>query len=321
MIDHEDQELFRRSLRSALESCSGTALDKELNELGWHDALSVDPRTAVSLFFELQGATHNHSSAAGAVLAYALGLDAWPTMPVVLPPLDQWRAPGRTVRGELAVRGLLTAAPVEGADIVVVTSIDEREVALEIATGDLTLRPVHGMDPGLGLVEVTGDGLPFSTGGELGPGRWPAAVGLARRALGHELVGAARAMLELGRQHALQRIQFGRPIGTFQAIRHRLADSLVAIEAADAALDSAWESPSPQATAMAKAQAGRSARTVARHCQQVMAGVGFTTEHDLHLYIRRTLVLDELFGAARTLTRNLGGELLATRQLPPLPPL
>ena len=107
----------------------------------------------------------------------------------------------------------------------------------------------------------------------------------------------------------------------FQAVRHRLADTLVAVEAADAALDAAWEDASPQAAAMAKALAGRGARTAARHCQQVLAGIGFTTEHDLHRYLRRVLLLDQLVGAGRTLTADLGHELLASRQLPPLPPL
>ena len=139
--------------------------------------------------------------------------------------------------------------------------------------------------------------------------------------VGHELVGAARAMLELARAHALDRIQFGQPIGRFQAVRHRLADTLVAVEAADAALDAAWEDPSPPAAAMAKALAGRGARTAARHAQQVLAGIGFTTEHDLHRYVRRVLVLDQLVGAGRALTTDLGHQLLASRQLPPLPPL
>ena len=70
---------------------------------------------------------------------------------------------------------------------------------------------------------------------------------------------------------------------------------------------------------MAKALAGRGARTAARHCQQVLAGIGFTTEHRFHHYVRRVLVLDQLFGAGRSLTRGLGRELLATRSLPPLP--
>ena len=97
-------------------------------------------------------------------------------------------------------------------------------------------------------------------------------------------------------------MQFDRPIAGFQAVRHRLADSLVAIEAADAAAHAAGDDGSPLTAALAKAVAGRSARTVARHAQQVLAGIGFTTEHPLHLYVRRALVLDHLLGDARSLT-------------------
>jgi alkylation response protein AidB-like acyl-CoA dehydrogenase len=150
---------------------------------------------------------------------------------------------------------------------------------------------------------------------------WEAAIALAQLAVGHELVGASRTMLELAREHALERIQFGRPIATFQAIRHRLADSLVAIEAAEGVLDAAWLDQSRQTAAMAKAVAGRGARTAARHCQQVLAGMGFTTEHPLHRYVRRVLVLDQLLGSGKTLTRELGNAVIASRTLPPLPPL
>ena len=53
----------------------------------------------------------------------------------------------------------------------------------------------------------------------------------------------------------------------------------------------------------------------------MLAGIGFTTEHALHRYVRRVLVLDQLFGASRTLTSELGAELLATRRLPAFAPL
>jgi hypothetical protein len=178
-----------------------------------------------------------------------------------------------------------------------------------------TVRPVAGIDPSLEMVEVTGD-LRASPSCA-----WPAAVAAGQLALAHELVGASRAMLQLARDHAVERIQFGRPIAAFQAVRHRLAESLVAIEAADAALDAAWDVESERNAAMAKAVAGRSARTVARHCQQVLAGIGFTTEHPFHRYLRRSLVLDGLLGDARTLTAELGEQLLKTRQLPPPLPL
>jgi len=67
---------------------------------------------------------------------------------------------------------------------------------------------------------------------------------------------------------------------------------------------------------MAKAFAGRSARTVARHCQQVLAGIGFTTEHPLHLSVRRAIVLDQLLGAGTALTRALGTHILSSATLP-----
>ena len=152
-------------------------------------------------------------------------------------------------------------------------------------------------------------------------GTWADAVAAGQRALAHELVGASRAMLELARTHALERIQFDRPIAQFQAVRHRLAESLVAIESAAGVADSAWDDGTPLAAAVAKAVAGRSARLVAKHCQQVLAGIGFTTEHPFHGFMRRALVLDRILGDTGSLTRAMGEELLRTRQLPPMLPL
>ena len=72
---------------------------------------------------------------------------------------------------------------------------------------------------------------------------------------------------------------------------------------------------------MAKAFAGRAARTVARHCQQVLAGIGFTTEHPFHRYVRRTIVLDQLLGAGTVAHGRLGADVLAAAALPPVLPL
>ena len=93
-------------------------------------------------------------------------------------------------------------------------------------------------------------------------------------------------------------MQFGRPIASFQAVRHRLADALVAVEALDATLDAAADEPDRVTAALAKATAGRTARTVAAHCQQVLAGIGFTTDHPFHRFLKRTMVLEGLFGSA-----------------------
>ena len=140
----------------------------------------------------------------------------------------------------------------------------------------------------------------------------------ARRALGWWLVGSARAMLALARQHALDRVQFGRPISAFQAIRHRLAETLVAIEGAEATL-SLPGADNPDLTALlAKAAAGKAALTAARHCQQVLGGIGFTAEHDLHHHVKRVLVLDGLMGSSRELTRKAGAGLRARGSAPRL---
>ncbi|UXA09556.1 acyl-CoA dehydrogenase [Mycobacterium sp. SMC-2] len=138
----------------------------------------------------------------------------------------------------------------------------------------------------------------------------PAALDAGRRALGWWLVGASRAMLTLGRQHALDRVQFGRHISSFQAIRHRLAETLVAIEGAEATLHVAAQSDDGLASLLAKAAAGQAALTTARHCQQVLGGIGFTAEHPLHHHVKRSLLLDGLLGNARELTREAGKSLV-----------
>jgi alkylation response protein AidB-like acyl-CoA dehydrogenase len=139
-----------------------------------------------------------------------------------------------------------------------------------------------------------------------------AVLSVGRQALGWWLVGTSRAMLSLARQHAVDRVQFGRPIASFQAVRHRLAETLVAIEGAEAALDATDESDDFEfACLLGKAAAGQAALTAARHCQQVLGGIGFTAEHQLHHHVKRALVLDGLLGSARELTREAGATLRA----------
>ncbi|OBA64967.1 acyl-CoA dehydrogenase [Mycobacterium sp. 1100029.7] len=147
-----------------------------------------------------------------------------------------------------------------------------------------------------------------------------AGLAVGRQALGWWLVGASHAMLTLARQHALDRVQFGRHISSFQAIRHRLAETLVAIEGAEATLQAAAAGPDDPglASLLAKAAAGLAAQTAARHCQQVLGGIGFTAEHALHRHIKRTLILDSLLGSTRELTGQAGAALRAKGSAPRL---
>lgn len=139
----------------------------------------------------------------------------------------------------------------------------------------------------------------------------PVPLAAGRHALGWWLVGASRAMLSLARKHALDRVQFGKPVASFQAIRHRLAETLVAVEGAEATLLASAAEPDELSFLLAKAAAGQAALTAARHCQQVLGGIGFTAEHELHHHIKRVLVLEGMLGSSRELTREAGAALRA----------
>jgi hypothetical protein len=165
-----------------------------------------------------------------------------------------------------------------------------------------------------GTSETTLGGLPLRREEE----GYPIRVAEARIATGWWLVGSARAMLSLARQHALDRVQFGKPIASFQAVRHRLAETLVAIEGAEATLALPGVDNPDLTALLAKAAAGKAALTAAKHCQQVLGGIGFTAEHELHNHVKRTLVLDGLLGSSKELTRRAGAGLRARGSAPRL---
>lgn len=313
-MDRDDLELFATSIGQATERRRGTDLDAELSAVGWHDALDDDPHAAIATLFELQGRHTATSAALDHVFLHGLGLDRRADTTPVWPAFDEWTPPGSLTRAGVAVRGLAGASMRTARRALVVAEADGKFVALSIDVGELDLNPRRGVDEGAGLIEVTAAGV--RTDGEAEPIPWDDALALCQLAVAHELQGASRTMLELARTHALERVQFGRTIGSFQAVRHRLAETLIAIETAEAMLDAAWADRTSVNASMAKALAGRNARTVARHCQQVLAGIGFTTEHPFHESLRRVLVLDHLFGGSRGLTKELGTSILRTRRLP-----
>ncbi|GLW00114.1 acyl-CoA dehydrogenase family protein [Streptomyces lavendulae] len=124
-------------------------------------------------------------------------------------------------------------------------------------------------------------------------GRTAAAV------LAAEAVGAADWALARTVEHVCRREQFGRAIGSFQAVKHRLADLYVQIQAArSAAYYAAWD---PDQGALALAQALEALRATAGEAVQLHGGIGFTWEHDAHLYFKRAAADDLLFGPVHRL--------------------
>jgi alkylation response protein AidB-like acyl-CoA dehydrogenase len=118
-----------------------------------------------------------------------------------------------------------------------------------------------------------------------------------------EQVGGAQRCLDMAVEYAKLRVQFGRPIGSFQAIKHKCADMLVEVESARSAayyaIDVAAEGPSgelPSAAALAKAYCSEAYTHTAKENIQVHGGIGFTWEHDAHLYLRRAKSSELLFG-------------------------
>jgi alkylation response protein AidB-like acyl-CoA dehydrogenase len=147
---------------------------------------------------------------------------------------------------------------------------------------------------------------------------WTDAVAWGRLALAWELIGGATVALKAATAYAETRIQFGRPIGTFQAVQHRLAETLVAIEAAEAVVELPKESVNPLVATMAKALAGQAYAVTAKNCLQVFGAIGFTADHPFDGYLRRGGCLDRMLGSSAALTNEVGHRLLRLKSVPSL---
>jgi alkylation response protein AidB-like acyl-CoA dehydrogenase len=182
--------------------------------------------------------------------------------------------------------------------------------AFVVPQADVGVEPVEALDGSRPLARVTLDGArtdPDRVLGEPGPATATAirrAVELAVTMLSIETVGAAQAIFDVTLEYAKQREQFGVPIGSFQAIKHKFADMLIALERARAtsyfaaltiAEDDDRRAP---AASMAKAAAGDCAAGLAKEGIQIHGGIGYTWEHDMHLYVRRVKSNAVLLGNA-----------------------
>lgn len=194
------------------------------------------------------------------------------------------------------------------AHIAIVAARTGEELSLsvtELAAPGVTRAPVQTIDPSRDVAEFTFDGtaaerLPGATG-------WSAIENLLDRAailFAFEQLGGAQASLDMARDYALQRRAFGRQIGSFQAIKHKLADCYIAIELARS--NAYYGAYALQTNAPDLTEAAAAARVACTHAYslasqeniQTHGGMGFTWEADCHLYYRRARHLALVIGAA-----------------------
>jgi alkylation response protein AidB-like acyl-CoA dehydrogenase len=173
-------------------------------------------------------------------------------------------------------------------------------------------RPRQVLDPTLPMADLPLDGIEVGADRVLAPpgagveSRLARAVEAATVALATATVGTCRAIFEATVEYAKVREQYGRPIGSFQALKHRLADAYLAVERASslcwfAALTITEDDPRrAEAAHLAKAAVSECQRLVVGEGLQLHGGIGYTWEHDLHFLLKRAKAGDVLFGGGTT---------------------
>lgn len=198
-----------------------------------------------------------------------------------------------------------------GSDVVLVTASVAGETgtavfAVQTASGGVTVEPATTVDGTRKQARIVFDGAP---GWRLGHGDVSDAVATTvdRMAVAMVIdgVGTAARALELAVEYAKERVAFGHPIGSFQAVQHLCADMLRAVELGRAAgyyacwaADDADPAEAHRAATMAKAFASEAFPQLGGSAIQVFGGVGFTWEHDIHLFYKRLLSLAYTLGSA-----------------------
>jgi alkylation response protein AidB-like acyl-CoA dehydrogenase len=308
-----------------LTATPSAAVPSALEELGWYGLWQEDPQSAARALFGQQGRLPRTSPMlsllVGAVLMAGRHHADRP-IPALLPILssgvDGWVRRGGD--GVMAAMAQADALAGSSAAVLPVAWGDHAEI-IRVDIGELRRDRCAGLDPDLGLCSVDA-AWAVSTGEVVAAGREAGelseeALALGRRLLAEEMSGVASAEFHLALDHSRSRTQFGRIIGSYQAVKHNLADVLVAIETARLATAAAWGEQDQTAALMAKLHAGHAVEVANRNCQQVLAGIGFTWEHPFHRYYRRGRLLDALLGSTRQLIKVIGNDIVTHKALPP----
>ena len=193
------------------------------------------------------------------------------------------------------------AAPEDGITLFLVDAKSPGVEITQLKTVDMTRRQCH-----VAFRDVAVAGSQVL--GEVGQG-WPILKRVLDQAIAGlctEMVGTGQQALDMAVEYAKERVQFGKPIGSFQAVKHKCVDMMVQVEnARSLTYYAAWTvdenvDEASQAVPMAKAYCSDMCKTVTSEAIQVHGGIGFTWEHDMHLFYRRGLASEAAFGSAPT---------------------
>jgi len=294
-MDLDTRELLRKTLRPVLAERSDRPLSERLDELGWDDVVADDAALAICTLFETKGEVLGAGDALGPLLARRVADAAG--MPEA--------ADATVVLDGFALGPLAATVLVPGADgrVAVASSSSFDAEAVEPVDEHTQVCRVRGS-----LTDPTW--LPASV--------WDEAVAGGRWALGAELTGIAHQVVVDAVAYTADRRQYGRPIGSFQALQHRLANAHVSTVGARGVVEEAARTGSAWTALVAKALAGAAAEEACTHAQQCYGAIGFTWEHSFHRYLRRSYILDRLLGGWRELEVEIGRRLLADRAVPKL---
>ncbi|AII10918.1 acyl-CoA dehydrogenase family protein [Rhodococcus opacus] len=322
-MDADDRKLFRESLRKALSKADPKGWHAVISDFGWHELLTDDPEAAVSILLDLQGTLLPHSSIIDDVALSATGVREWSRggeslVRVVYPPMGRLE-PASTAAVTSEGQATVTLAGMVSIDdraadkLLVPAWIDDDLVIVLVDVSSpseaVILSPV-AIDPDSGWSRIAGSATgEVAARGEAATNLAQGITAAAQRALAHELSALGSAMLALTVDHVSSRSQFGHQLGSFQAVKHGLADTRVWQECAELAAAAAWEDPEIEASLLAKSLSGRFFRSAAENCQQYLGGMGFTWEHPFRGLLRRGLILEQLVGTTHAVYTHLGATL------------
>jgi len=218
-----------------------------------------------------------------------------------------------TLHAEAAPGGLRVSGSLEPvlcgvvADVAIVPVVrdDEEPVWCVLALDDpaVTVVALDSVDPTRPVARVDVDGALVAPDDSLAVVTTTRVADLAASLLAAEAIGVAQWCVDTASEYAKVRVQFGRPIGQFQAVKHRCAEMLARTELARAAVWDAARAVNDSGNGGALAIAGAAALALeaafenAKDCVQTLGGIGFTWEHDAHLYFRRAITLHQLAGS------------------------